>query len=149
MKTLHGKVPVHSFPLLITDMQRNPFCNSLLCSSCILSSFSSGWCSYRLQGSIPCISQGAEAEEIRKVLWLHFFPQLRNNDRKTHAWLTHLWKIYFEIGQSHWVEKWGEETQCKPPEQLHYSVVCLSWWTSQYLGQIYVRIICFLPAVIY
>lgn len=29
VKSLSGKIPVHSFLLLITDMQRNPFCNYL------------------------------------------------------------------------------------------------------------------------
>ena len=86
---------------------------------------------------------------MRKILWLHFFLQLWNNDRRTHAWVTHLSKSYFEIGQSHQIEESGEDIQCKPTEELHYSVIYLAQGTGQYLGQIYIRIICFFHEIIY
>lgn len=74
-----------------------------------------------------------------------------------HTRVTHLLTSYFEIGQSHQVEESGEEIQCKPPEELHYSVIYLAQETDRYLGlclllllrQVYVRIIWFFNVIIY
>lgn len=58
-------------------------------------------------------------------------------------------KSYSEIAQSRWVEESGEEMQCKPLEELQYSVIYLARGTGQYLGKIYIRNICFFHVIIY
>lgn len=76
----------------------------------------------------------AEAEEMRRVLWLHFFLQLWNNSRRTPAWVVHLSENYLGTEESHCVKESGERTQYKSSEELHYSGIYLAQVAGQYVA---------------
>lgn len=104
---------------LTTDMQWNPFCNYFLCPGCIFSSFTSGWCNYTVQISVSCLfpgnwSRGDKKSTVATSLSLAV-EKWQKNICMSHT----LVKIYFEIGQSHWVVEYGEDIQCKLTLHCH------------------------------